>query len=154
MVSMDKAIGLDIDNAINKSLSFVDDAFESQDEAQKQSTRRLELDMSSKFILPHIIRPIITLWAMSLYSYLAIYAMHNSLVDIWIVLAATGTILSAAVSFYFHNKTIEKKHMAMLMSQEKQSKEKVDAAIKIEYLKTRAGLKQEKKDKRQARRDS
>ena len=140
--------------SVDKAMDFIDDSFESGEEAQNQSTRRLELDMSSKFILPHIIRPIITLWAMTLYSYLAIYAIHNNLVETWIVLAATGTILTSAVGFYFRNKTLEKKHVATLISQEKIVEKKVDAAIKIEQLKTKADIRAERKAARIAKRDS
>lgn len=140
-----------VNEHIDKSLDLIDDVWEGQDEAQEQSTRRLELDMSSKFILPHIIRPIITLWAMTLYSYLAIYAIHNELVDTWIVLAATGTILTSAVGFYFRNKTLEKKHVATLMSQEKTAELKIKAAVKIEQMKTRADIVVERKAERKAK---
>lgn len=140
----------DLDKHVEKSLSLVDDVWESREEAAEQSTRRLELDMSSKFILPHIIRPIITLWAMSLYTYLSIYALHKALVDPWVVIAATVTILTSAVGFYFVNKTTEKKTMATLISQEKIAAKKINAAIKIEQLKTRADIVAERKAKRKA----
>ena len=133
---------IDIDKTLDKALNFADDSFESREEAESTRTRRQEIDMTSPFRLPHLIRPIMAIWAMAIYSFALIFGMIKGQVDGLEALGSAAAILISIVGFYFNSRKMEKV-----------TAKKAQAAIQLEAMRTRADLREERKESRHERRE-
>ena len=137
---LDSEVKLDVDKALEKVTNLADDSFESEDERQKQLTERLRVDMTSPFKLPHLIRPISFIWAMTLQTILSlitvVMAFRSTPANETSILAVMGSntgILMTMVGFYFGSRRAEKINA-----------QKVEAAIKIEDGKAKVELQKAK----------
>ena len=139
---------VDPDKILKTATDAIDDNIESSQERQKTLTDRLEIDTTSPFKLPHLIRPIAFIWAMGMFTLLSVLGLiltylkpEYDTLAIGTVMASITTILTAIVGFYFQSR----KH-------EKISFERNKTALRIEEIKTKAEIKESRKDRRQERR--
>lgn len=145
--------------------NIVDNVHTSGEEAAAISTERQRIDISSPFMLPHLIRPLITIWAAVMWSMTIIWAMAlisrsqetllNAALNLDSVvmysLASTSAILSTCVSWYFHSRKIEKKTLI----EAKANIAKSEAAIEIRRIEVKESIRktkvQERSDKRKTK---
>jgi hypothetical protein len=156
---------LNINEGIKDVTKFADEAFESEEERQATLTERLRLDTTSPFKLPHLIRPMSTIfsaviWGISIIWVLIIAtvminkigieaastAIMSSDSIIMYILAATTTNYATHIGFYFSSRKVEKN-----------TAKKASAAIEVEKIKLvasiKAGERAEKRDEREERRE-
>lgn len=134
-----------IGKVLDTATSAIDDNFESEQERQTTLTERLKIDTTSPFKLPHLIRPIAFIWAMSCFTILSLITLLKVGIDDIVaasVMASITTILTAIVGFYFQSR----KH-------EKISLERNKTALKLEELKTKSEIRQDEKDGNLSRRE-
>ena len=148
---------IDPTKIVDKVTDLIDDSFESREEAEQMRTRRLEIDTTSPFKLPHLIRPISFIWTLSLETILIIASIILSFLEaeinsnvsnvVMASLASNTTILTAQVGFYFNARKAEKINA-----------KKSFAAIEIEREKAKVAISKEKmlliEEKKQNRRDA
>lgn len=117
---------------IDKATDVLDDNIQSQQEIENERTERLELDMASDNQLSKMIRPIITIYSGLIWGVVNLLAIWFEVNDglLWSV----GGVFSACIGFYFNSKR-----------QERITEKKNAAAIKLEMMKTRADIRQEKR---------
>lgn len=130
----------DVIKIADKAMDFADDSFESAEERQKTLTRRLEIDNTSPFMLPHLIRPIIAIWSMVTYTGLAIWAMIKGDMDVMVVLGTSAGILMTVIGFYFNSRKVEKVNAKKAM-----------VAIEIERMRDKVEIKELKRAHRDTR---
>ena len=154
---------------LDKAGAILDDNFESEEERQKTLTERLQIDNTSPFKLPHLIRPISTifsgiLWGLSiiwtliiatiLISKVGIKEASNMILSsdsiIMYVLGATTTTYATHIGFYFNSRKAEKINAKKAFAAIAIEKEKSKVAIAREELE----LKLERKEARQERKDA
>ena len=135
------------DKILNTATDAIDDNFESDQERQQTLTERLRIDTTSPYKLPHLIRPIAFIWAMGMFTILSVLSLiltylkpELETLAIATVMGSITTILTAIVGFYFQSR----KH-------EKISLERNKTALKIEELKTKHEIREDKLDSRQDR---
>jgi hypothetical protein len=133
---------INIDKTLERAVNFADDSFESREEAENTRTQRQEIDMTSPFRLPHLIRPIMAIWAMAIYSFALIFGMIKGQVDGLEALGSAAAILISVVGFYFNSRKMEKV-----------TAKKAQAAIELEKMKTRSELREERLDNKEQRRE-
>lgn len=164
--------GLDI---LDKGIGILGDNIEGEAKRQEMLTERLNLDTTSPFKLPHLIRPIAFIWAMALQTILSllaiIMAFRSDPVDTTSILGVIGSqtaILTAIVGFYFSSRRAEKimAKQATVDLEMVKEKAKVDiirdkdklkvaskmAGIELEEAETRSAiaLREEKAESKQA----
>ena len=169
---------IDINKGIEDVTKVVDESFESEDERQKELTRRLQLDMTSPYKLPQLIRPISFIWAMGLQTILSIItlilAFRVTPIDSTSILAVTGSntaILTTMIGFYFSSRRAEKINAkkveaAIDINREKAKVEiirdrdklkieskKADIELGEQKAKTKLDIKEERREARQERRE-
>ena len=134
----------------DKAMDFADDSFESREEAEATRTRRLEIDTTSPFKLPHLIRPISFIWTLSLETLLTLAVIGLAFSEskfsvnvsntVMAALASNTTVLLAQVGFYFNGRKAEKINA-----------KKAAAAVEIEYMKEKTKDKENKRMLREKR---
>jgi len=143
---------MDIDKVlegIDKVGEIVDDSFESEQERQETLTERQRIDLSSPYKLPHLIRPVITLWSMLVWNVSVVWSLAVTQPDPY-VLAATSGILASCVGWYFDSRRREKIADKKMKSEQAIMQDKTKAAIKLELIKTRADIRAERRASRRA----
>lgn len=127
----------------------IDSGVESEEERQATLTERLKIDTTSPFMLAHVVRPIITLTLLAI-QICIIVAMFLGITIPEHVVYEVGGLLFSAIGFYFNSRKAEKINA-----------KKVQAAIeietqkaKVEIIRSKQALKQEKKQARKDRRNS
>lgn len=126
--------------AIDTIGNTIDDNIESRQEAEDTRTERLRIDMTSDNKLSKLIRPLITIYSGILFGAL-------SILDIWFeidenTIYATGLTFGTCIGFYFNSKR-----------QERVIEKKSNAAIQIEKLKARDGIKENRHNRRMERKN-
>lgn len=99
---------VDIDGKIDKVLNIVDSKISSDKEREQIRTDRLNIDNTSPFKLPHLIRPIAFIWAMVLQTVLSVVSLFEYPDQLLIVLGSNTAILTSIVGFYFNSRKQEK----------------------------------------------
>ena len=137
--------------AIDKALDFADDSFESRQEAEEMRTKRHELDMTSPFKLPQLIRPISFIWTLANETILtwatiaiAFFVDEPDPTAVNALLTALGantTLLMTIVGFYFNSR-----------KGEKITAKKAQTALEIEEMKTKAEIREARREARHQRR--
>lgn len=117
--------------------AILDDVITTDEERMSAVDGRHQVDSAAETWLPKAIRPLLSIAYSSLHIYLTIQALNMGVLDIVTALATTAAIVLAIVGFYFSGRT-RVKIVNMQMK----------AAIKVTELRTKALLKQEKKDKK------
>jgi len=128
-------------NTADKAMDFADDSFESREEAEATRTQRQQLDMTSTFKLPQIIRPIMAIWAMAIYTIVMIYGIAVEAVSGLEAVGGTTAILMTIIGFYFNSRKMEKVVA-----------KKAETAIQLEEMREKAQIRQDRKEARQERR--
>jgi hypothetical protein len=131
----------------DKAMDFADDSFESREENEATRTQRLQIDTTSPYKLPHLIRPILAIWAAvnetiltTATIFLAFFVEDvdpNATNTVLAALASNTTILTAIVGFYFNSRKAEKINA-----------KKAEVAIEIERMKEKAEIRKDRKDER------
>ena len=121
---------------------IVDDVFTSQDEIIASINERLISDNSSGSWIPKAIRPVLSIIYTALFVFVFVYGLIKELLPYAEALASITAIVLGIIGFYFTGRN-------KLKIAEIQSK----AAIRITELRTKHELKQDKKDKRKARKE-
>ena len=154
---------MDINKGISDITKVIDDSFESNDEAAQKRSKRHELDTTSPFKLPHLIRPISFIWAMvneTILTWATIFVVFfvkdvdpNASTALMAALAANTTILTAIVSFYYNRRTAEKNTAKKVAATIKLEEIKIKETIRKEKVIDRRDRRQENQDKRDKRRE-
>ena len=124
---------------IDKATEVLDDNVYSEQESQQERTERLRIDMQSDNPIAKIIRPVVTLMTGLVWSFAMVFSFFR--VAPAEVVYSVSAVFTMCIGFYFHSRR-----------QEKITAKKTDAAIKIEALKTKHELREEKRDNRADRR--
>ena len=120
---------------------LVEDVTGSLDQiTENQQTKRQQIDATSQFMLPHLIRPIISLIVlfMQILIFVAVFFKVEVPDDL---IYEVGALNMATIGFYFNSRRNEKINA-----------KKTEAAIKIESIRAKAEVKEERRDNRQGRR--
>ena len=120
---------------------LVEDVTGSLDQiTENQQTKRQQIDATSQFMLPHLIRPIISLVVlfMQILIFVAVFFKVEVPDDL---IYEVGALNMATIGFYFNSRRNEKINA-----------KKTEAAIKIEAIRAKAEIKEERRDNRQGRR--
>lgn len=125
----------DVDKIIDDVTETLDDNMYSRQEQEEDRTERLKIDLQSDNQLAKMARPIMAYTILIVWSFVII-------ASIWIevdqdVRDAVKWSLTAVLGFYFVSRGMEKINT-----------KKSDAAIKIERMKTRAEIKQKRRESR------
>ena len=125
---------IDIDGIVEDVTGVVDKAITNEQSARHQ------VDATSPFMLPQIIRPIIALVClfMQILVFVAVFLKIEVPEDL---IYEVGALNLATIGFYFNSRRNEKINA-----------KKTEAAIKIETIRARADIREERKDNRQERR--
>ena len=124
---------------IDKATEVLDDNVYSEQESQQERTERLRIDMQSDNPIAKIIRPVITLMTGLVWSFAMVFSFFETAPSE--VVYSVSAVFTMCIGFYFHSRR-----------QEKIAAKKTDAAIKIEAMKTKHELREDKRDSRQERR--
>lgn len=157
----------DILGVVPDLTKFADSSFESEQERQETNTRRLTIDTTSPFMLPHLIRPLSTLWSGFLWGVSIIWTLiiASVLINkvgikaasamimssdsiIMYILAATTTTYGTHIGFYFSSRKAEKINAKKVQAAIEIESEKA----KVQILRSKQDLKEEKKQNRRDRR--
>ena len=138
--------------AAEKAMEFADDSFESRQEAEEMRTRRHEIDMTSPFKLPQLIRPILAIWGAVTYTLAEAYLLYMGLLSPLEAMASNAAIMMSIIGFYFNSRKAEKVVAKQMAGQLEITEVKAKAAVKLEELKTKAEIKEERRDNRLERR--
>lgn len=129
---------LDPNKILENVTSSIDENVYSRQESETDRTSRHLADMQSDNVLSKNIRPILTLVLLATWSALHIASMFTT-VQVESLYSADAALM-AAIGFYFSSRGLEKI-----------TSKKSAAAIQIEKLRTKAEIKQTRKDKRKQR---
>jgi hypothetical protein len=156
--------------SVDKAVAFADKSFESEQEAQKVSTDRLSLDLTSPYKLPHFIRPILALgtffmWATSIIWTLIIATVQVNPIEaslqllspdsiILYILGSTTTTFGTTIGFYFHSRRKEKVQAKKDLAEVQMNEAKLKAAIALEKIKAELALKQAEAEIKETRKDN
>lgn len=124
----------------DKAVDAITENIYSEAKSQAERTQRLRIDMQSDNPMAKIIRPVVTLMTGLVWSFSIVYSFFGGEVHSEAIYSASA-VFTSCVAFYFHSRR-----------QEKINAKKSDAAIKIEAMKTRHELIEEKRDNRAERR--
>ena len=147
---------LDVNKIVGDVTKSIDDNVFSAEEQAASRTERHSIDTTSPFKLPHLIRPISLIWTLSLLTItdlLAIVLAFKYTEDPTIIVTGISVSVAGMVTmilkYYFQGRSNEK----IEAKKARVEAQKVEAAIKIEAIRTRAEIKQEKKAARKERRN-
>ena len=112
----------------------IDKNIESGEERQQSLTDRHKVDMSSDSWLSKNIRPLTLIFLMVCQTAIIGAAIFGTIIDPWIV-GQVGTLLFGAFGFYFNSKKGER-----MMAK------RIEGATKIEEMKIKAQLKENRRD--------
>ncbi len=126
--------------AADKLIDAVDDNYLSEQESEDIRTERQRIDMQSDNPMAKIIRPLVTLLSGLVWAFAIVYSFFKDADPI--ALASATSVFVTCVGFYFHSRR-----------QEKMQQKKADTALKIERMKTRHELREEKRDNRAERKE-
>lgn len=128
-----------LDKSIESISKTVDNSIESDQERRESLLESQRIDLTSPFKLPHLIRPIAFIWAMSLQTISSIIvlvlAFKSDPIDsstIMVVVSSNTAILTTIVGFYFASR-----------KNEKISFNRNAAALALEEMKNKAEFKRE-----------
>lgn len=137
---------------IDKAMDIFDNKVSTDKTREDIRTDRAQIDSTSPFKLPHLIRPISFIWAMgneTILTWSTIVLVFfgndidpNAVNTLMVALAANTAILTTIVGFYFNSRKIEKINA-----------KKADATLKLEAMKTKHELREDKRDSKQERRE-
>jgi len=151
---------------IDKGLKAIDDSFESREEAETTRTERLRIDMTSKYILPQIIRPAMAvLFTIACFAIITVELVtlffENPVVVSFDTKSWVFGVTGAIIGFYFRSRQLEKmsaqrNKAAMIMEKDKQQHEErmESQKFKIEIRREKQELLHKKRLKRKERRKS
>lgn len=131
---------INVDKIIDGSLGIAEN-IETGKDRQKILTERQKIDLTSRYLLPQIIRPIIALVALLLQIGVFVSAVFGVILPEHIVYEV-GVLNAATIGFYFNSRRNEKINA-----------KKVEAAIHIEKIKADIEIKKEKEQIRESRRE-
>lgn len=126
--------------AADKIIDAVDDNYLSEQESEDIRTDRQRIDMESDNPMAKVIRPVVTLMTGLVWSFAIVFSFFKQAPPEAIYSASA--VFTSCVAFYFHSRR-----------QEKIAAKKTDAAIKIEAMKTKHELREDKRDSRAQRRE-
>ena len=125
---------------IDKATEVLDDNVYSEQESQQERTERLRIDMQSDNPIAKIIRPVVTLIVSLVWSFAMVFSFFRTAPAE--VIYSISAVFTMCIGFYFHSRR-----------QEKIAANKTNAAIKLEAIKTKHELREDKRDSRQERRE-
>lgn len=125
---------------IDKATEVLDDNVYSEQESQQERTERLRIDMQSDNPIAKIIRPVVTLLSGAVWAFAMIFSFFKTAPSE--VVYSASAVFTMCIGFYFHSRR-----------QEKIAAKKTDAAIKIEAMKTKHELREDKRDSRAGRKE-
>ena len=151
--------------AAEKAMDFADDSFESREESETTRTRRQEIDMTSPFKLPQLIRPILAIWGATNFTLVEFILLYQGVISPLEAMATNAAIVMAIIGFYFNSRKAEKIVAKQMSGQLEIVTMKAKTAVKLEELSTRKAIKEETKankaerkedrqERRQERRDA
>ena len=123
---------IDTDKVIDGALG-IGKNIETGKDRQRTLTERQKIDMTSRYILPQIIRPIIALTAL-LMQIAILVAMFMEIDMPEHVVWEVGALNAATIGFYFNSRRNEKINA-----------KKTEAAVKIEEIRTKHELREERR---------
>ena len=130
---------IDLTKNIFKAADTVDKFTESGEERSKTLTARHAADMGSDNWLSKSIRPLSLLILLGLQCFVVVFSAFGHHVDS-VIVGQLGTLLLGAFGFYFNSKKIERV-----------AAQNAKANVDIEKLKSKHGIKQERKQLRHDR---
>lgn len=108
----------DLTSLLDSGGNIADKMTTTDHEVAQELTKRLSIDLTSPFKLPHLIRPISFIWAMANETILTTATIFvvffvkdadsNSVNTLMVALAANTTILTTIVGFFFQSRKNEK----------------------------------------------
>ena len=119
----------------------IDKRTESSEERQAVLTERLKIDMLSDSWLSKNVRPIAFIFAMVCQLMIVIASVSGIELDPWII-GQVGTLLATTTGFYFESR-----------KREKTNARNAEAAVKMEEIKLKARIKEDRIAARFARRN-
>jgi len=128
----------DIINAVGGN---IDKLTESGEERQAVLTERLKIDMLSDSWLSKNVRPIAFIFAMVCQLMIVVASVAGVGLDPWII-GQVGTLLATTTGFYFESR-----------KREKTNARNAEAAVKMEEIKLKARIKEDRIAARFARRN-
>jgi len=128
----------DIINAVGGN---IDKLTESGEERQAVLTERLKIDMLSDSWLSKNVRPIAFIFAMVCQLMIVVASVSGINLDPWII-GQVGTLLATTTGFYFESR-----------KREKTNARNAEAAVKMEEIKLKARIKEDRIAARFARRN-
>ena len=141
-------MNIDVNKLVPDVGKIVDDVVSTSEERDDTLTKRLSIDTTSPFLLPHIIRPIIALvlLLMQIAIFVAVFMSIPVPVDIVVQI---GALNMASIGFYFNSRKVEKiqaknAQAAIVIAKENTKQE----TIKLNHQQTL-----ERKEKRLIRRE-
>lgn len=138
--------------AAETAMDFADDSFESREEAEATRTRRQEIDMTSPFKLPQLIRPILAIWGAATYTVAEVYLLYLDVISPLEVMAANSAIVMSIIGFYFNSRKAEKVVAKQMAGQLEITSMKAKTAVKLEEIKTKAEIRENRRANRAQRR--
>jgi len=138
--------------AADKAIAFVDDSFESREEAETTRTKRQEIDLTSPFKLPHLIRPLLAIWGALNYSTAEFILLYQGLISPLEAMAANAAIVMAIIGFYFNSRKAEKVVAKQMSGDLEITMLKAKTAVKIEAIRAKVELTDRNKRNRLERR--
>ena len=146
-------------NLVKNSGGAVDKLSTSDHEISQELTRRQEIDMTSSFKLPHIVRPVSFLIVIGLQVVLAILTIILSFVYLedptMVVLgvsAENSVLLGTMAGFYFKSRRDEKIQFRNARANEKLKEMELEHKIKQEEIKTKSEIRKDRRADRKASR--
>ncbi len=124
---------------ISATGKVADDLVSTDEERQLQLTERHKIDMNSDSWLSKNIRPIALVFLMLCQLLIVLAEMFNNTVSDAVIIQV-GSLLGGAMGFYFYSRRIEKV-----------ATKNADANIEIEKLKTKAKIREERRQAKHER---
>ena len=118
--------------AADKLINAVDDNYLSEQESEDIRTERQRIDMQSDNPMAKVIRPLVTLLSGLVWAFSIVYSFFKDADPI--ALASATSVFVTCVGFYFHSRR-----------QEKMQQKKADTALKVERMKARHEIREERR---------
>lgn len=126
---------------IKKGAEIADDFHESAEERQATLSKRHMLDMNSDNPLSKSIRPIVTIWTGLIWGVITLLAIVRGEVD-WEIYGIASSPFVTCISWYFESRR-----------REKIAAQNAQANIRIERIRTRHEIRQERRESRKAKKE-
>ena len=133
----------DVTKLVSTAGNIADDLIESGEERQTQLSSRHSVDMMSDSWLSKNVRPIAFIFAMLCQLIIVVASLFTD-IDVWIV-GQVGTILATTMGFYFSSRSSEKIAAKNADTNLKMEEMKIKAKIKEDRLSARAERRAERK---------